>query len=189
MTGHRRTMRCTWIVLFLSAMVLLSGCGKKVTTTRISEGMKPGTAGGGNGSVALVSEPPVPRAEEPREADLKVTPEKGIVKPPDAIRPGMVNDIYFDFDRYVIREDARRVLDENAGLLKGRPVKKVVIEGHCDERGTTDYNIALGERRAEVAKRYLTTLGVPSSVLAKRSPFVRNITRPAGRITGAVILS
>ena len=182
MTGHRRTMRCTWSVLFLSAflsaMVLLPGCGKKVATTRISEGMKPGTAGGGNGSVALVSEPPVPRAEEPREADLKVTPEKGIVKPPDAIRPGMVNDIYFDFDRYVIREDDRRVLDENAGILKGRPVKKVVIEGHCDERGTTDYNIALGERRAEVAKRYLITLGVAVSKISiisfgKEKPFCK----------------
>src|SRR3990172_11101332 len=97
MTGYWRAMRCAGIVLFLFGMVLLSGCGKKVAATRISEGMKPGTAGGGNGSVALVSEPPVPRAEEPREADLKVTPEKGSVKPPDAVRPGMVNDIYFHF--------------------------------------------------------------------------------------------
>lgn len=181
MTGHRQEMRCPWIVMVLLGMVLLSGCGKKVTTTRISETMKPGaaeTARAAGESVAVVSEPPVPRAEEPRESELKETPGKVAVKPPDAIRPGMVNDIYFDFDRYVIRTDARRVLDENAGILKGRPVKKVVIEGHCDERGTTDYNIALGERRAEVAKRYLTTLGVDASKISiisfgKEKPFCK----------------
>ena len=186
MTGHRRTMRCPWIVMVLWGMVLLSGCGKKVTTTRVSETMKPGaaeparTAGE---SVAVVSEPPVPRAEEPRESELresemKETPEKAAVKPPAAIRSGMVNDIYFDFDRYVIRTDARRVLDENAGILKGRTVKKVVIEGHCDERGTTDYNLALGERRAEAARRYLTTLGVDASKISiisfgKEKPFCK----------------
>ena len=186
MTGHRRTMRCPWIVMGLLGMVLLSGCGKKVTTTRVSETMKPGaaeparTAGE---SVAVVSEPPVPRAEEPRESELreseqKETPEKVAVKPPAAIRSGMVNDIYFDFDRYVIRTDARRALDENAGILKGRPVKKVVIEGHCDERGTTDYNLALGERRAEAARRYLTTLGVDASKISiisfgKEKPFCK----------------
>ncbi|MBI5406990.1 MAG: peptidoglycan-associated lipoprotein Pal [Nitrospirae bacterium] len=172
--------------MVLLGMVFLSGCGKKVTTTRISETMKPGTAEparAGGGPVAVVSEPPVPRAEEPRESELresgqKETPGKVAVKPPAAIRSGMVNDIYFDFDRYVIRTDARRVLDENAGILKGKPVKKVVIEGHCDERGTTDYNIALGERRAEVAKRYLTTLGVDASKISiisfgKEKPFCK----------------
>jgi len=163
MTGCWRTMRCAGIVLFLFGIVLLPGCGKKVSTTRISEGMKPGTEGRVNGPVALVSEPPVPRAEEPRESDLKETPEKDIVKSPASVRPGMVNDIYFDFDRYVIREDGKRVLDENASTLKGKQFKKVVIEGHCDERGTTDYNLALGERRASAAKRYLTTLGVPAA--------------------------
>lgn len=178
MTGYWRTMRCVGIVLFLLGIVLLPGCGKKVSTTRISESMKPGTGGGGNGSVALVSEPPAPRAEEPRESDLKETPDKDIIKPSTTIRPGLLNDIYFDFDRYVVREDARRVLDGNAGILKGRPVKKIVIEGHCDERGTTDYNIALGERRAEVTKRYLTALGVDASKISiisfgKEKPFCK----------------
>jgi len=178
MTRYWRTMRCVGIVLFLISMVLLPGCGKKVTTTRISESMKPGTEGGGNGSVALVSEPPLPRAEEPRESDLKETPDKDIIKPSTTIRAGLLNDIYFDFDKYVVREDARRVLDGNAGILKGRPVKKIVIEGHCDERGTTDYNIALGERRAEVAKRYLTALGVDASKISiisfgKEKPFCK----------------
>lgn len=178
MTGHGWTMRGTWIVFLLLGVVLLPGCGKKMTTTRISETAKPGTAetsSAAGGPVAVVSEPPVPRAEEPRESELreseqKETPEKAVVKPPvkpsPAIRSGMVNDIYFDFDSHIIRMDARKTLDENAGILKGRPVKKVVIEGHCDERGTTDYNIALGERRAEVAKRYLTTLGVDASKIS-----------------------
>ena len=178
MTGYWRTIRCAGIVLFLFGIVLLPGCGKKVSTTRVSEGMKPGMEGRGNGPAALVSEPPVPRAEEPREADLKETYEKDIVKSPASVKPGMVNDIYFDFDRYVIREDGKRVLDENASTLKGKQFKKVVIEGHCDERGTTDYNLALGERRASAAKRYLTTLGVPAARISiisfgKEKPFCK----------------
>lgn len=171
-------MQCVGIVLFLFGIVLLPACGKKVTTTRLSEGIKPGIGGLGNGPVAVVSEPPVPRAEEPRESELKETPDKGVVRLPPSVKSGMINDIYFDFDRYVIREDAKRTLDENADLFKGRPVKKVVIEGHCDERGTTDYNIALGERRAEVAKRYLTTMGVDVSKISiisfgKEKPFCK----------------
>ena len=72
--------------------------------------------------------------------------------------------VYFDFDRFEIRDDARPALRANAdGLAKieGR----VTIEGHCDERGSTEYNLALGERRANAAKRYLVDLGVPSSKL------------------------
>jgi peptidoglycan-associated lipoprotein len=71
--------------------------------------------------------------------------------------------IYFDFDRSNIRDDARSVMKANAEWLKANPAAKVRIEGNCDERGTIEYNQALGQRRATAAKKYLVDLGVKSS--------------------------
>ncbi len=71
--------------------------------------------------------------------------------------------IYFDFDQYLLTDAAKRQLAINADLLKGAPSVKVQIEGHCDERGSDEYNLALGEKRALATKDYLTSLGVAAS--------------------------
>jgi peptidoglycan-associated lipoprotein len=76
-----------------------------------------------------------------------------------------VADIFFDFDRYAIRRDAQPVLEGNAIWMKKMPGKSVLIEGHCDERGTQAYNLVLGEKRARSTKHYLEDLGVPASRL------------------------
>ncbi|MEE9614175.1 MAG: peptidoglycan-associated lipoprotein Pal [Thermodesulfobacteriota bacterium] len=73
-----------------------------------------------------------------------------------------IEDLYFDYDRYAVRADARSVLEKNAEILN-KTGTRVTIEGHCDERGSTEYNIALGERRAKAAKDYLVNLGVSAS--------------------------
>ncbi len=73
---------------------------------------------------------------------------------------GPLKDIYFDFDRYNLSAGARDILKAHAGWLKNNPSAQVQIEGHCDERGTDEYNIALGAKRAQTAKDYLVTLGV-----------------------------
>lgn len=78
-------------------------------------------------------------------------------KPP---APGPLRDIYFDFDRYDLRADARDTLKAHAEWFKDKPSAQVQIEGHCDERGTGEYNLALGAKRAQVAKDYLVALGV-----------------------------
>ena len=70
--------------------------------------------------------------------------------------------IYFDYDKYFVRDDAKPVLDKNAAWLKKFRTVKLLVEGHCDERGTEDYNLALGEKRAKSAFDYLVSLGVPS---------------------------
>lgn len=78
-----------------------------------------------------------------------------------------IQDIFFDFDRSYIRADARPVLDQNAQILRSRPDVNVVIEGYCDIRGTDEYNLALGQRRAESTKDYLVRLGIsPSRIQA-----------------------
>lgn len=74
-----------------------------------------------------------------------------------------VSDIFFDFDQYNIRGDAQAVLDANAAWLRSQPGKSLIIEGHCDERGTLAYNLVLGEKRARSTKRYLEDLGIPGS--------------------------
>ena len=72
----------------------------------------------------------------------------------------LLKDIHFDFDKYDIRPEDVTILRENAALLKKYPNVKVQIEGHCDERGTIEYNLALGERRATSTKNYLVSLGI-----------------------------
>jgi peptidoglycan-associated lipoprotein len=74
-----------------------------------------------------------------------------------------LHDVYFDFDRYSIRRDSQATLDVNAGLLRTESDTSVVVEGHCDERGTLAYNLVLGEKRAKAVKRYLEDLGIPGS--------------------------
>jgi peptidoglycan-associated lipoprotein len=72
----------------------------------------------------------------------------------------LLKDIHFDFDKYNIRPGDADILKENAALLKKYSKVKIQIEGHCDERGTIEYNLALGERRANNTKKYLVSLGV-----------------------------
>jgi peptidoglycan-associated lipoprotein len=77
-----------------------------------------------------------------------------------------LKDVYFDFDRYDLRADSREILKANSAWLKANPAAQVQIEGHCDERGTTEYNVALGSRRAESVKDYLVTLGTSADRLS-----------------------
>jgi peptidoglycan-associated lipoprotein len=74
----------------------------------------------------------------------------------------LLKDIRFDYDKYDIRREDEGILKENAAFLKKNPKMKIQIEGHCDERGTAEYNLALGERRANSTKRYLVSLGITS---------------------------
>jgi len=71
-----------------------------------------------------------------------------------------LQDVYFDYDRYEVRPQDVKVLDQTAALLTQHPNIKIQIEGHCDERGAPEYNLALGERRASVVKQYLVSLGI-----------------------------
>lgn len=71
--------------------------------------------------------------------------------------------VYFAFDSYALSNEARRTLKDNAEWLKKNPTAMIQIEGHCDERGTTEYNLALGERRANAASEYLKSLGIQKS--------------------------
>ncbi len=87
---------------------------------------------------------------------------------PAMVRPGSQEDlvvnvgdrVYFGFDKFNLKADARATLDKQGAWLKANPSVTVTLEGHCDERGTREYNLALGERRANSVKDYLVSLGV-----------------------------
>jgi peptidoglycan-associated lipoprotein len=87
-----------------------------------------------------------------------------------------VHDAYFDYDKSDIRPDAREALSQTADYLKANPSIKATIEGHCDERGSTEYNLGLGDRRANAVKNYLVSLGVSADRMTtvsygKEKPF------------------
>ena len=87
-----------------------------------------------------------------------------------------VRDAYFDYDKAEIRADAREALGKTADFFRNYPQLRVTIEGHCDERGSTEYNLALGDRRASAVKQYLVSLGIPADRLTtvsygKEKPF------------------
>ncbi|NMC66102.1 MAG: peptidoglycan-associated lipoprotein Pal [Acidobacteria bacterium] len=115
--------------------------------------------------------PPAPQAQEQPKAE-KV--EQPVVKEPvlseeEIFQKKTLEEInqekplamiFFDYDRYEIRNDAGPVLEANAQWLKSHPTVKILVEGHCDERGTEEYNLALGEKRAKSAMNYLVSLGI-----------------------------
>ncbi len=99
--------------------------------------------------------------EKEFEKSLVAKREPGIAG--EVFESDMLKDIHFDFDKYDIRPEDAEILRENASLLMKYSSVKIQIEGHCDERGTNEYNLALGERRANAAKNYLISLGLSAN--------------------------
>jgi len=151
--------------------VLLAGCAKQPATTAATApaptgaatttpgGAGPATAqptatappsGGGTGAPATT---PAPATAAP------------VARPaPQEFRAdAALKDVYFDFDKYDIRPVDAKSLDSNATWLKSNASHLILIEGHCDERGTNEYNLALGERRAKSSMNYLVSQGVQAS--------------------------
>ena len=102
--------------------------------------------------------PAAPTADKPlTEAELfaKMTPD-------DLTKSGVLKPVYFSYDEVTLTEEARGILQKNADYLKKWPTTKVVVEGHADSRGTNEYNLALGDRRADSVRDYIVGLGIPT---------------------------
>jgi peptidoglycan-associated lipoprotein len=168
--------RCMGMVASLSVLtVILTGCAKRPATMEAAapapgagagvarpaavgvvdaQPSTPGTGSlagptlGTDGSAAAPTQGAVPSAR-PLPQEFAAVPD--------------LRDIHFDFDQYDIRPGDARTLDTNAAWLKQNANMLVLIEGHCDERGTNEYNLALGERRAKAAMNYLVSQGVQAS--------------------------
>jgi peptidoglycan-associated lipoprotein len=95
--------------------------------------------------------------EEPDEQETEP------VQPQEDLKESQFKTVYFDFDKFNLRSDAKAALDHNFGLLTKYQDVIVKIEGHCDERGTVEYNLSLGEKRARAAMDYLVGLGIKTN--------------------------
>lgn len=133
-----RRVGYAWLILLLVFAVTIPACGGKEPQV---EEVEP---------VEEVPPPPPIEEEEMEEPPVEeVTPE-----------PMVLKDVFFDFDKYNIKDEYKEVLIHNAEELMERDEVHIMIEGHCDERGTNEYNLALGEKRAKAARDFLIAYGV-----------------------------
>jgi len=131
------------------------------STTYTITATGPGGSANATASVSVNVPPPPPPPPQPSMDELWLKE---------------VRDAYFDYDKADLRPDAREALSKTADFLKNYPQLKVTIEGHCDERGSTEYNLGLGDRRASAVKQFLVSLGIPADRLStvsfgKEKPF------------------
>ena len=134
-------MKKVLVLLLLGVCVFAVGCSKK---KGINDGLRPG-AGTGSQSLDFADEPSL-RGDFDKDTNLKA--------------------VLFEFDRSDLGQEALSILKENAAHIINNPKVKVVVEGHCDERGTIEYNLALGQRRAVKVKEYYTQLGIEANRIA-----------------------
>jgi peptidoglycan-associated lipoprotein len=138
-------VRNSLLVLLISMALILSACAKEEMAPVIEE-------------VEPVEEvaPPLEEVEEEPEEAIEV----------EEAEPIILEDVFFDFDKYNIKQEYKSILTKNAEMLLNNPDVTLLIEGHCDERGTNEYNIALGEKRAKSIIDFYITYGVDSGRLS-----------------------
>jgi peptidoglycan-associated lipoprotein len=151
----KRTNVVLLMVLTMSLLVLY-GCPKKAEVTAAPEApqaqkVEPAPAAPAEDAARKAAEAAARQAEEEKAREAAAKKAVGL------------QPVYFDFDKSFIRDDAKPVMKANAEWLKANPNVKVRIEGNCDERGTIEYNQALGQRRATASKKYLVDSGISAS--------------------------
>jgi peptidoglycan-associated lipoprotein len=124
-----------------------------------------------------IGETPVTRPAAPTETPVRPGPAAPAAAATAAPTASPLTDVFFEYDKAAIQDTQKAALAANAGWLKGSAAAKLTIEGHCDERGTAEYNLGLGERRAKAVKDYLIAAGIPADRIStisygKERPFV-----------------
>ena len=155
-----RAAQLTLMSLLLAGL-MITGCAKRPATTAASAATP---------APAAPAPAPAPSASAPSGA-AAAAPAAAAAAPAQAPRPSpkefmavaALKEVYFDFDKYDIRPEDAKTLDANAAWLKSNGDNLVLIEGHCDERGTNEYNLALGERRAKATMNYLVSQGIQAN--------------------------
>jgi peptidoglycan-associated lipoprotein len=149
MTKRTFARMLPFVAVLMMVALLLPSCAKKAKP--VTEEPKP---------TVKVEEPPPPPPPDTTGQALKQYQEQM------AADLKLVQTIYFDYDKSDLRKDAQDGLNNNAKLFQKYPEWKIQVEGNCDERGTNEYNLALGERRAISAQKYLVSLGIDAARLS-----------------------
>jgi len=161
----------------LALVALLAACGSSVklnetpVESRVltpvnpatADQAAPGSASGGTGAAAAAAAAAPTPAPQSQVATVQAGQmgSKGV----DGLPAGVGRIVYFDFDSYSVRDDGRPVVEAHARLLTANRARKMTVEGHTDERGGREYNLALGQKRAEAVVRALTLLGATDAQL------------------------
>ncbi len=154
------------VLVVLSLILMFNACGKKAAKVAPEQG-----------PVVEKVEEPVAQVEKPVLSEEELFQQKSLE---ELNKDQVLKKIHYDFDMYTIREDMKPIMQTNADWLLKFPSVQVLVEGHCDERGTIEYNIALGEKRAEAAKNYLVSLGLNAAKVkivsyGKSKPLVQGV--------------
>jgi peptidoglycan-associated lipoprotein len=150
------------LVLAVFAPLLLTACGKK--RPPVTSGPPPRTAPSPVATPDITDTGPDVRPVDESQAmgeDFAVSDPSG--------EGGPLSDIHFDYDQATLTDEARATLEKHALWMQNHRAAKVLVEGHCDERGTVEYNLALGAQRAQAASDYLVSLGVAADRLRTTS--------------------
>lgn len=170
---------CVLVVSLLVPAAIVAGCAKRAVMADVSAPPRAAAPVPPRPAGAAAPEQPVtplgeittrpstapsgapePRALEPRALEPRAPLGSARPAPAEFVARAELEDIHFDFDRHEIRSGDARILDVNAAWLRANQGTLVLIEGHCDERGTDAYNLALGDRRAKAAMDYLISRGI-----------------------------
>lgn len=153
----RRFRPAMLLACSLALTVLLTGCPKRpVTPITSAPAPTPPAA-------AAPAPAPMVAAPAPSAAVASPAPVPTPAPPKEYVRNAALKSIHFDFDKANVRSGDATILDASSAYLKANPDQLVLIEGNCDERGTIEYNMALGERRAKAAQSYLVAQGIAAS--------------------------
>jgi len=160
----QRMRRWTMVAAVVMVAVMGAACAKK--TPPVVRPAPPPASTSDTGLSTPPSPPPPPVRDEPiAVAPAPADPAIGSKNLDDLNRESPLAPVFFALDSYELSAEARAQLQGSAGVLKQNTTWQVTVEGHCDERGTAEYNLSLGERRALAAKAYLVSLGVAADRL------------------------
>lgn len=156
-------MKKIFVIAALISVFLIAGCAEKKVVQPVQQ------------ETQEQQQPQTTVSKETKDKKGKIKPEERItekqlakIETKDELakykeESGLFKDIFFEFDKYDVQDNAKAVLQSIASWLLKNPSAKILVEGHCDERGTNEYNLALGDRRAKGVRDYLAALGVSSN--------------------------
>ena len=157
------------VALLLVVVATASACSRKKPPVARPPPPPPSAAGTGTGAPPAPPEPipePEPVASVPAEPSISGTEVDYNARSLDELnRESPLQPVFYAYDSADVTGEVQATLQKNAAILKQYPSWVVTIEGHCDERGTAEYNLTLGERRAQSARAYLISLGIPAERL------------------------
>ncbi|TWI71782.1 peptidoglycan-associated lipoprotein [Desulfobotulus alkaliphilus] len=155
------------LVLAVPCVMVLASCAGKTGGTDLAEQEMAEQLRQEEEAARLAAEEEARKAEEARIAAERLEREKAEArKKAEAKAAFLEQHVHFEFDSFALTSEAMKVLDAKVAWLRNNPEVKIIVEGHCDERGTREYNLALGDRRARSVKQYLVDSGIADARIA-----------------------